>query len=144
MTDIDAKFWKHVNLGKPDECWLWAGGTDRNGYGMCCIPRTTRTGKRQKWTGAHRVSYAHHFNGAEPLVVRHSCKNKSCVNPAHLRPGTYASNAQDESRFQPGDIRRIRAAYKNGEKQASIAKRYGVTQAAISAIVTRKTWKDVR
>ena len=39
-----------------------------------------------------------------------------------------------------GDVRAIRAAVAGGESQASVAKRYGVTQVCICFVVNRKTW----
>ena len=57
-------------------CWEWKGRI-HNGYGVCS------TNSSSRW--AHRVSYAL-FNGpiAEQMHVDHNCRNRTCVNPAHL------------------------------------------------------------
>lgn len=45
----------------------------------------------------HRVSYflTHGHLPPAPLVIRHTCDNPPCCNPAHLVPGTYQDNARD-------------------------------------------------
>ena len=54
-------------------CWLWLGTQNKKGYG--------------NFQGriASRVSYIA-FRGeiAPDLTIDHLCKNKSCINPAHL------------------------------------------------------------
>lgn len=78
-------FWKYVQRGKPDECWLWTGARWSSGY--------ARYGKRGS---GHRRMYEEE-NGPIPpgLIVRHSCDRKLCVNPRHLLIGTYRDNSQD-------------------------------------------------
>lgn len=44
----------------------------------------------------HRLIYAkHHGPIGEGLLIRHWCNNSRCVNPGHLKVGTYEDNLQD-------------------------------------------------
>jgi hypothetical protein len=87
---IKAQLFNECRLGESG-CWLWMG-TKRNGYGLFNI------GSKSK--SAHRVAYEL-FIGPIPtgLHLLHSCDTPSCINPAHLRPGTVKENMADrESR----------------------------------------------
>lgn len=87
-TKINAsKFWAKVERWGNDECWLWRGALNSKGYGCLGIG-----GKR--WL-AHRIAYA--LSKGEPgrLIIRHSCDNPRCCNPAHLLSGTHQDNSAD-------------------------------------------------
>ena len=68
------------------ECWVWKGRRDREGYGVTYV--------RGQATGAHRVA-VERARGEKLLageVVRHLCRCRACVNPAHLEPVTHREN----------------------------------------------------
>lgn len=80
--------------GGPDACWPWIGATDIEGYGRYSTwcPIT----KKRSHFRAHCMAFEHHHGTIDKtLLVRHSCDNPPCCNPAHLLQGTHAKNARD-------------------------------------------------
>lgn len=71
------RFWKKV--WKTDSCWLWTANLDRDGYG--------NVEWKGKWARAHRVAWELAYNEppADDKNIDHLCKNRSCVNVAHMR-----------------------------------------------------------
>lgn len=150
-----ARFWSHVDIQGPDECWNWLISKRRDGYGQFCIG-TFRNSYSFK---AHRVSAFIHFG---PIVdenhVCHTCDNPSCVNPAHLFLGDDAANIQDAARkkrlgvfVKPGNykIRPIRCSFEMAAKIRSaegtytqIAERFGLNEAIVGRVRRGETWRD--
>ena len=146
-----ARFQKFVPRASPTDCWEWRGTRNNKGYGKFWLNGRTDL--------AHRVSYRIH-NGEIPagLMVRHTCDNPPCVNPAHLLVGTRKDNAQDalerdrylrgvdnfQAKLTEGQVRDIRRSWDAGETQVSMARRFGVSRAAIQFALSGKSWAHIK
>lgn len=140
LCDVNvSRFWSLVERLGPDDCWLWQGNLDKDGYG-----RFYNVGGFER--KAHRVSYLVANKTLDnTLEVCHTCDVAGCVNPRHLWQGTQAANMQDMDHKQ----RRISGSeHKNSrltEQQARmikfcqgegrmIAKQFNVSEALVSRI----------
>lgn len=117
-------------------CWVWAWGTNKNGYGRLSIHGRPRL--------AHRLMYTA-VNGTEPRVLDHLCRNTLCVNPQHLEPVTTAENARRGSRAtltmeQAHYIRQLYAT--GGYSFRSLAKHVGLGKGAVDHVLRNLTWND--
>jgi HNH endonuclease len=82
------RFWPKVNRGLQDECWEWLAYRNPAGYGM--IGSGGDTGRPFL---AHRVAYELLVGSIpEGLQIDHLCRNRGCVNPAHMETVTLVEN----------------------------------------------------
>lgn len=82
--EVDDYYKSLFTPGSETECWLWQGRIAKNtGYGWFC---------RGQQHLAHRYGWESHTGQSIPKgqVVYQTCKDRSCVNPHHLKLGTYS------------------------------------------------------
>ncbi len=145
---FSALFWSGVLRGAPNECWPWLRATGgRQGHGQLRIGGCL--------VYAHRVAFEL-VKGPIPegCIVRHSCDNPPCCNPAHLLAGTQLDNMRDarERRrvadgerchfacLAPEDVVEIRAAVASGCLQSDLADEFGVHKKTIASAVLGRSW----
>lgn len=134
-----------------DDCLMWPFSRSRvTGFGTLTVK-----GRSHR---AHRLmcELAHGSAPEDNLHAAHSCGkgHLGCVNPKHLRWATPIENAADKvehgtaprgttnghSRLNEADVLSIRRQAGDGVAQRLIAEKFGITRAAVSAIVVRRNW----
>lgn len=145
------RLWSKVIKGGPADCWEWTGSLDSYGYGQIGI-------KDIGLVLVHRLAWVTENDQEIPdgMVVRHTCDNRSCCNPHHLRIGTQAENVQDavergrakgargtsndSAVLTEDDVIEIRKLLKSGLSQTEVAGKYGVVSQTINNIATGYSW----
>lgn len=136
-------------------CWLWTGNCNQKGYGQIGVGAAGMT-------TTHKTAYLH-FKGPIPpgMQILHSCDVPCCCNPDHLSIGTHQDNIDDKmrkGRHKAGVHHKLRGeknhlAKLTEQKVRHIKRReltpieyarlYGVSNSAVRAVLSGKTWRHV-
>lgn len=79
------RFYARCEVDPASGCHNWTGSLNSKGYGRLMVDNVRRA--------AHRVAFQL-AGGTIPdgLQIDHLCRNRRCVNPAHLEPVTNREN----------------------------------------------------
>lgn len=144
-------------------CWEWNGSLNSHGYGQISQGPRSADGSSKPLIASRVAWELNHGPIAEEMCVCHTCDNPRCVNPGHLFLGTKHKNNSDMAmkrrsrngerrpQFKLADfqVETMRSLYEaGGITQAELAKQFGVSQAAVSMIISGqrrpfRTYRDV-
>jgi len=108
---VDVFRW--ITIRGDNDCWLWTGAL----VGKDSRPYLSVDGKKLL---AYRIVYE--LTTGETLssdiLIRHSCDNRMCCNPAHLVPGSHQKN-MDESAHGVGGNQTQQPSHDENERKNS-------------------------
>lgn len=149
--EFQERFWSNVQIGDPDQCWLWIGSNvDGDGYGRVGPIAASRISKSLT-TG---IAFSREVH------VLHSCDNRLCCNPHHLFLGNQFINVMDavskgrnngargsqnrKAKFTEDQVEAIRVIQKDvGVTYKMIGMQFGITGEQASNIMRGKAWKSL-
>ena len=138
---------EHLSYGG-DDCILWPFAKGPHGYGGVRVDGVDRRVNRLVCEKVHGTAPSSKHQAA------HSCGNRLCINPNHLRWATRSENENDklehgtsnrgqrngQAKLTHDDILEIRSL-SGALPQSEIARRFGICQQTVSDIVRRKRWR---
>lgn len=128
-------------------CWNWQDSLDKYGYGQFSV--------NAKMVKAHRFAYQYYVGSLiDKLELCHTCQNRKCCNPDHLRQDTKSSNMIDmvqigNSHFQKLSVEEVEKIKKELEfpyrgQINDLAHFYKVERHTISHIKRGTTWSHIK
>lgn len=131
-----------------DGCVEWPFSKTESGYGFF-----TNDGVRYR-VNRFVCRRVYGEPSSEDLDAAHSCGNRLCVNPSHLRWATRKENCADrlihgtenvgekngQAKLTEEDVREIRALLESGMKRKLIADRFHISLSHLDAIRARTKW----
>lgn len=147
------EFRRRVKLADEDNCWLWIGSRDKDGYGRFWDHNLGCTVR------ANRYAFETTSGPLETNFACHKCDNPSCVRPDHLFSGTNQDNQLDAKAKRAGrhtvygeqhglsklKVCQVRVIKKLKGRVSGrmLATLFGVSHTSIDKIFNNETWTEV-
>lgn len=139
---------RSISANDAEKCIVWPYRVEPSGYPAITIKGAKRRVNRVVCEAAH---------GAPPSRLHeaaHSCGNRRCTNPSHLRWTTPAGNTLDKflhgtvsrgediqsAKLTEDDVREIRRRRRDGEPTIKIAENFGIHQSYVYQIISKRYW----
>jgi hypothetical protein len=145
-VDPIERFNQKYTVDENTGCWNWNCKLSFYGYGVLKVNKKT--------IKAHRFSYEYFIGPLlDDKIICHTCSNRKCVNPNHLRQDTYKSNSIDMaidgkckdqilSVEEVIEIKKSLKCFYRGQVK-DLAHFYKVSPKTISAIKTGYSWSHI-
>lgn len=147
LTKDQERFLKYVEKDE-NGCWRWHGSKAITGYGNFFLNGTVWLAHRASLVVFSRVKQL-----TPGLQVSHSCGNRDCVSPDHLKEKTPSENNGSDKKkhgkdnsgskchFSKLDWAKVSEIRTSNLTIKELSKTYGVSSSCISSILKKKTWK---
>lgn len=168
--EINAeRFWARVAIAGPDDCWHWRGSRKTTGYGhfqVCRKPRRThRVAFALEYGAVPYDAYVlHHCDqpscvnpyhlwlGTQSDNIR-DCQQKGRHRGGRGRRGEHrirqrhgvcCGERHGMAKLTTANVLEIRQRWHGGERQAALAREFGVSRPAMFQIVHGRSWCHVK
>lgn len=155
MSEAIEFLWGHIVVGGLNECWPWIGHVSKYGYG-------TYNGLYEHLgtNRCHRQVYIITRGRSDYDQILHSCDNRRCCNPLHLRNGSHQENMDDMVKrgreahhgvSQPGSSNgssklleeQVKLILQDDRTLKMIALDYNISKVRVSQIKRGLAWKHL-
>lgn len=117
-------------------CWRWTKALTTVGYGHFHYAG--------RYYQAHRLMYGLVKGPTKAATIDHLCRNRWCVNPAHLEPVTHRENIRrgQGTRLNPERIALIYELADRGFSQRAIGRLLTIDHSTVCRVLKGERWSE--